>query len=436
VADILIASCPPIGHVGPLLTVARGLVARGDRVTFLTSRKHAPKILAAGATPVPLPAEADYDDSSLDANLPGRTETSGIKRVNFDVTNVFVKPIPDQAAALANLLSDNHFDAIIADSTFFGILPSLLDDESTRPPVLSYTTTPLFLTSRDTAPGGTGILPASGRLGRLRNKVLTAVVHRGLLRPSHAAADAILTQMGSPKLPVFVLDSAILADRLIVPTIEEFEYPRSDLPGNVRFVGAVTPAPADHFDPPSWWSELDGDRPVVHVTQGTIDNADLSRLLEPTITALADENVVVVATTGGRDVSNVRIPLPDNVFVAEYIPHDVLLSHVDVMVTNGGYGAVQRALMMGVPLVVAGNTEDKPEVAARVEWAGAGVNLRTATPSSAAVRTAVREVLDDACYRQSAQHLQAAYAHSDGVAAIASLVDEVVAETRVKAGHA
>jgi UDP:flavonoid glycosyltransferase YjiC (YdhE family) len=92
--------------------------------------------------------------------------------------------------------------------------------------------------------------------------------------------------------------------------------------------------------------------------------------------------------------------------------------------------------MMGVPLVVAGNTEDKPEVAARVEWAGAGVNLRTATPSSAAVRTAVREVLDDACYRQSAQHLQAAYAHSDGVAAIASLVDEVVAETRVKAGHA
>ena len=47
------------------------------------------------------------------------------------------------------------------------------------------------------------------------------------------------------------------------------------------------------------------------------------------------------------------------------------------MVTNGGYGAVQRALIAGVPLVVAGNTEDKPEVAARVECFGAGVNLRT-----------------------------------------------------------
>ena len=37
------------------------------------------------------------------------------------------------------------------------------------------------------------------------------------------------------------------------------------------------------------------------------------------------------------------------------------------MLTNGGYGGVQYALAHGVPLVVAGDTEDKPEVAARVE---------------------------------------------------------------------
>ena len=135
------------------------------------------------------------------------------------------------------------------------------------------------------------------------------------------------------------------------------------------------PAPSQGFRPPPWWSELDGDRPVVHVTQGTIDNADLGRLLEPTIEALGGEDVIVVATTGGRDVSQLKVPLPLNTYVAEYIPHDLLLPKVDVMVTNGGYGAVQRALSTGVPLVVAGNTEDKPEVAARVAWAGAGVNL-------------------------------------------------------------
>ena len=92
-----------------------------------------------------------------------------------------------------------------------------------------------------------------------------------------------------------------------------------------------------------------------------------------------------------------------NTYVAEYIPHDVLLPKVDVMVTNGGYGAVQRALSMGVPLVVAGNTEDKPEVAARVAWTGAGINLRTGTPTAGAVRAAVREVLNDRRYLRRAR---------------------------------
>ena len=318
-AEILIASCPPIGHVGPLLTVARGLVARGDRVTFLTARRHAQKIVAAGAHPEPLPVEADYDDSSFDADYPGRAQTSGIKRINHDLRHLFVKPVPTQAAALTNLLSKNDFDALIVDSIFLGVLPMLLDHELARPPVLTYTTIPLFLTSRDTAPGGTGMLPASGRIGRLRNTVLNTVAHRVLLRPPHDAANAVLESMGSPKLPVFLLDSAALADRLIAPTIEEFEYPRSDLPDNVRFVGAVAPAPADDFDAPPWWSVLHGDRPVVHVTQGTIDNADLGRLVEPTIEALADEDVVVIVTTGGRDVSQIRRPVPTNTHVAEYI---------------------------------------------------------------------------------------------------------------------
>jgi MGT family glycosyltransferase len=246
----------------------------------------------------------------------------------------------------------------------------------------------------------------------------------------------MLAALGLPKLPVFLLDSAVLADRLIVPTIPEFEYHRSDLPAHVRFVGAVLPEPADGFVAPPWWNELFAARPVVHVTQGTIDNADLSRLIEPTIEALADEDVTVVVTTGGRPISQLRSPLPPNTFAAEYIPHDVLLPSVDVMVTNGGYGAVQRALATGVPLVVAGNTEDKPEVAARVEYFGAGVNLRTGVPAAGDVRRAVRTVLNDDGYRQAAARLQTAYAKRDGVAEIASLIDEVISERLPEARHA
>lgn len=435
-AEILIAACPPVGHVAPLLNVARGLVIRGHDVTFLTSARHAAKVRATGASPHPLPYGADFDDSSLDADLPGRAETSGIGRVNFDVKHLFVRPMPYQAAALDELLAGQHFDAIIADAMFLGVLPMLLGEAASRPPVLTCVTTPLLLTSRDTAPGGTGILPGTGAFGRVRNRALSAVSRRVLLRPAHRAADVMLEALGKPALPVFVLDSAVLADRVIVPTIPEFEYHRSDLPAHVRFVGAVLPEPTDGFVAPRWWGALPADRPVVHVTQGTIDNADMGRLIEPTIQALADEDVTLVVSTGGRPASQLRQPLPPNTFITEFIPHDVLLPLVDVMITNGGYGAVQRALAAGVPLVVAGNTEDKPEVASRVEWFGVGVNLRTGTPSAHAVRGAVREVLGDDAYRTAARNLQSAYARRDGIGEIAALVDGVVAERNVAARHA
>lgn len=432
--EILIASLSPIGHIGPLLNVAQGLADRGDRVTVLSSAEHANRVRAVGAVPHPIPAEADFDLDRLDIDLPGRAETSGIKRVNFDIVRLFVQPMPHQTRALTELMAETKFDAIVVDAGFFGILPFLLGDPAARPPVLAYTTMPLMISSRDTAPSGMGLPPSSTPLGRMRNRALNLLSQKVLLRQSQNAANSLLDGLNSRPLPMFILDSGRLADRYIVPTVPEFDYPRSDLPANVRYVGAVHPAPSRGFRPPPWWHELDGDRPVVHVTQGTIDNADLSRLIEPTIQALGSEDVVVVATTG-RDVSRLATPLPMNTYVAEYIPHDVLLPKVDVMITNGGYGAVQRALSSGVPLVVAGNTEDKPEVAARVAWTGAGINLRTGTPTTGAVRAAVRQVLGDGRYLHNARELEAAFARRDGVAEIAALVDEVIVERRAVVGR-
>jgi MGT family glycosyltransferase len=429
-AEILIAAMSPIGHVAPLLSVAAGLVGRGDRVTVLTTARHADRIRAVGAIPRAVPAAADFDISRLDIDLPGRTDTSGIARVNFDIVRLFLRPMPHQARALSELMAQTRFDAVIVDAAFFGILPLLLGDPAARPAVLAYSTTPLMLSSRDTAPCGLGLPPSASRLGRVRNRALTVFAHRVLLRQCQRVANDLLAELGSGPLPMFVLDTALLADRCIAPTIPEFDYPRSDLPESVRHVGAVHPAPATDVTPPPWWPHLDGTRPVVHVTQGTIDNADLTRLLVPTITALGGEDVTVVATTGGRPVSDLNMTLPRNVHVAEYIPHDLLLPKVDVMVTNGGYGAVQRALSTGVPLVVAGNTEDKPEVAARVAWSGAGIDLRTGTPTPGAVRAAVRAILEDDRYARRAGELAAAYARRDAVTEIAALVDEVICERR------
>ena len=96
------------------------------------------------------------------------------------------------------------------------------------------------------------------------------------------------------------------------------------------------------------------------------------------------------------------------------------------MVTNGGYGGTQLALAHGIPLVVAGNTDDKMEVAARVSWSGAGINLRKKRPSAAAVRAAVRKVLVDPAYRASAQHIAQDFARYDAPLRAADLLEELL----------
>jgi UDP:flavonoid glycosyltransferase YjiC (YdhE family) len=72
--------------------------------------------------------------------------------------------------------------------------------------------------------------------------------------------------------------------------------------------------------------------------------------------------------------------------------------------------------------VVAGDTEDKPETAARVAWSGAGVNLRTGTPTASAVRDAVRRVLSDGRYARESARIGAEIQVSPGVDGLAELV--------------
>ncbi len=96
------------------------------------------------------------------------------------------------------------------------------------------------------------------------------------------------------------------------------------------------------------------------------------------------------------------------------------------MVTNGGYGGVQIALSHGVPIVVAGTTEDKPEVAARVAWSGAGINLRTSTPSAESVRNAVLEVLSKPAYRLNAKRLAQEYSLYDAVERGTASIEKLV----------
>lgn len=410
--NFLLTSTPLFGHVAPLLAIGRALRARGHDVVMLTGTSFRTEIEAAGLSFLPLTPDVDFDDAHLDDWLPGRTRRRGLDAGRYDIIGLFVRPLVAQHAALTEALQAARYDAVMCEAGFLGAMPTLLSVPArARVPIIGISATPLTIRSIDCAPFGSGLDPGHSAHTRRRNRFIDSVLTHGPLRPIQAAIDDSLSSLGIEDVSCNYFDYVTLFDVTFQLAVRGFEYPRRELPSTVQFIGPIVSVQSSVVPYPQWWGDLDGTRPVVHVTQGTLANADATRLLIPAIRALADEDLLVVASTGGRDVAVVRAAfggrLPANARVAEFLPYDELLARTDVMVTNGGYGGVQRALASGVPLVVAGSTEDKPEVAARVAWSGAGVNLRSGRPSPARIRAAVRKVLADSSYRLNARRLQA-----------------------------
>ena len=205
-------------------------------------------------------------------------------------------------------------------------------------------------------------------------------------------------------------------------------------PSHLAFYGPMVsrpePSASRSSDLPTWWDELDPEVPLVHVTQGTVANTDFSEVIEPTLVALADRDVQVVVSAGGGEIA-VLPALPPNAFAASYLDYDALLPRTRAYVTNGGYGGLHQAMRFGVPIVIAGDSEDKVETSARVQWSGVGVSLRTGRPTADAVGAAVDTVLSDPRFAARSSQLGRAI---DAARGVTGLVDDVEGALADRAG--
>lgn len=412
-SSIIIASCPIHGHVTPLLTVARGLIERGDDVRFITGAAYADRVTETGATWIALPPDADFDIDELLA-FPERAGLKGIRAIAFDLEHIFANPSKPQYETVMAAHTARPADVVLAEQGFLGAAFLLAHRRPVRPAVVLCGVLPLGIPSADTAPFGMGLPPAR-LFNRQRNAVLSALNRRVWARADDSL-DRLYRAVHGRALPVQIMNWYTWADAVVQFTVPAFEYPRSDTPASLHFVGPLG-ATASRAPLPDWWGELDGSRPVIHVTQGTVANKDYNQVIAPALRALGDEDMFIVVATGGRPLDTLP-PLPANARAAEYLPYDELLPRTDVFVTNGGYGGIQYALRYGVPIVTTGGKEDKPEVGARVAWSGSGLRLRTERPSPKALRRAVLAVLREPRYRQASRRIAADMREYNGLTAL------------------
>jgi MGT family glycosyltransferase len=316
-------------------------------------------------------------------------------------------------------LRDFPADAILADFCFLG---AAWLHEQGGPPWAGFSVSALAFSSRDTAPFGLGMKPDASAFGQFRNRGLNWLTDRVIFKEVTTYMNKVRGDVGLAPSQTSFFD--IISPFLhLVGSVPEFEYPRRDLPDRVHFVGPLLGNIATEFALPDWWEELNGNLPVVHVTQGTI-TTNPERLIVPTLRALASENVLVVATIFDRSIDSNEIPA--NARIASFVPHSQLLPYVDVMITNGGFNGVQMALAHGVPIIGAGKSEDKPEICARIEWLGVGIDLKTDKPTPEKIRAAVGKILADRSYQHRAQDLQRTISEYDAPSIAATLLEQLI----------
>ncbi len=422
---IVLAGTPMIGHLNPLLSIGRLLIANGHEVLGHSASAHRSRFEAAGMRFEPFPPPIDRDLSDLDQAFPElKSLDPGPDKLGFLFRHAFIGPLGAQHAALAALLECHPADLVLCDNLFLGMLPFLLGPRRERPAIACCGVTPLFTSRDDGAPNGPGLLPTADEETLLDYELIKAFADDDFFDPIQEELDRALAATGRGPLAMPMNDAGVaLPDLYLQPTVAAFEYPRRAMPATLHFIGAL-PLPVIDMPLPAWAGDLPSAARVVLVTQGTLANHDLGEVVAPTLAALADrDDVLVLVTTGGRPLDAVPGPIPANARLARFVPYDWLMPRLDLVVTNGGYGTVNYALSHGVPLVVAGVNEDKAEVGARVAWSGVGVALQAEAPAPPALRQAIDRVLDDDGYRVAARAMAARFSAADSERQVLRLLE-------------
>jgi MGT family glycosyltransferase len=420
-ARFLLTTMPFTGHVAPMATVAARLVERGHDVRFYTGSALEARVAASGARLVPWQHAPDFDENDLAATFPRLVGKKGMRQLLVNMVDCFIATAPAQAADLAAEWEREPWDLLAADETSMGAVLFAEQRDLRRATVA---VVPLNLGGPQGPPSGMGITPGTNAVTRTRDAALRALVPL-FARTLHRPINAARAELGLAPTSL-TMDKFVFSPELVVASGGPLlDYGRADRPEHLHFVGELRQAESAPGRLPSWWGDLEG-RTVVHVTQGT-QNIDPTDLIRPAVEALAERDVLVVVATGIRGRDELPFDVPANVRVAGILPYAELLPRADLVVTNGGWGGTLAALARDVPLVVAGGDLDKPEVAARVAWSGAGLNLKTGTPTSAAVGAAVHRVLTHPEFRDAAARVGEQLRSLGGATHAAELLEGLLA---------
>ena len=190
--------------------------------------------------------------------------------------------------------------------------------------------------------------------------------------------------------------------------------PTFDAPPSHRYIGPVLWSPTT--DLPSWWLEATANEAPIYVSLGSSGQTTSLPMVVDALCALG--HPIVVATAG----RSIPLPKRDRVWVADFIPGELIAAKACTVVCNGGSATTHQALAHGVPVVGLASNLDQHLNMDYIERFGAGILLRADRACGADVRAATRRAMDDLQMRERARAIAALAARTrPGTAFVAAI---------------
>ncbi|KAL5086634.1 hypothetical protein Trisim1_008885 [Trichoderma cf. simile WF8] len=415
----------PAGHVYPMQAVAQALVYSDHEVVWLASAEHKHRVQATGATFVETRAIAVIDASFQSENSTGLLDREFRRHA---------MRLLAQVADYRAILADFAADALLVD-VFPGGARALY--ELGEIPVYATLGVIPFYTSGAAAP-----LPVSGMwpptswpglalngILQLFNKwVLLPLFLAPVLNEQRVKLGLKMLPYGEP--PESFQYSPHLHIQASCSTLEFSLDPNSEQHKKITYVGPLVWIDVNaEVQLPYWWGDVVSHPRVVGITQGTLAT-DPTSLIIPSVQALKDDpTLLLIVVSPHSEKIEAQVGFSANVRYADWLPYYLFLPRLKLLITNGGYGSITQALSHKVPLLCAGQSEDKKDTAARVTWCGAGIDLRTDNPTPDQVRTAATKVLSDESYSLNAKLLGKELKQAGGAVKAAKSLEELVRST-------
>ncbi|KAF2100909.1 UDP-Glycosyltransferase/glycogen phosphorylase [Rhizodiscina lignyota] len=416
---IILASLPHWSHLEKLSLIAEGLVKKGYSVTFLGTPDFEDKIRVTGAT------YEEIDNTCGMFICPPERMQRWLEMPNSDE-----KEIEAYSYMFADANSDYHRtlqrtlrrlnDArtiFIHDASIFALGPVQRGGPGLRPHTdIAIGIIPIPGFSNYTYPYRDGRLPETGpnapeihwpewQKWYKAHPVLNAVTKA--IRQNFKDLGATIEPSVFPDI---IND---LPDLYCPLTVPQFELDRPDIRPGVEFIGVPEKPGFVDRTLPEWWEEMlqakaDGKK-IIAVSTSSLDYI-VDFLMMPALEGLKDrEDLFIAAMFVSNDPEVVKDRIASNARYARTIPMDLLLPHVDVLVTSAGYGTIQHALRHGVPMVSTGLEQDKPQTGVIMEVRKVGIYHNVLQADKDQIRESVDKILNNPNYKETAEKFKEIY---------------------------